>query len=180
VVKILIATFANDDGANRALGTVAAALERGRIEQAAIVFKGDDGKIRFSESDDTTTAEGALKGAGAGAVVGVVGLLFGPLALLAAPIGAGVGALIGKLRDTGFDDDELRALGADLAPGGSALVATIDEDALGKAQRLLTEVDVQRVIVREVDSELADALDAELASPSAPPEAPPLEAPPPA
>jgi uncharacterized membrane protein len=160
-LKLLIATFADDAGAARALATLAPALGPEAIGQAAVVSKEPDGKVRFFETNDTTTAQGAWKGAGIGALAGLLGILFTPAALLALPIGAGVGALVGKLRDTGFEDDDLRALGADLEGGKSALVATVEMDDIDKAKRLLAEVDADRVAVKEVDAELAAALDEE-------------------
>ena len=142
----------------------APALGPEAIGQAAIVSKGPDGKVRFLETRDTTTAQGALKGAGIGALAGLLGILFTPLALLGLPVGAGVGALVGKLRDTGFEDDDLRALGADLDRGHSALIAAVETDDIEKAKRLLNEVNVVHVTVKEIDADLAAALDEEAAA----------------
>ena len=163
-LNLLVATFADDAGAARALATLTPALGPDAIGQAAVVSKGPDGKIRFAETDDTTTAEGALKGAGIGALAGLLGILFTPVALLGLPLGAGIGALVGKLRDTGFEDDELRALGADLDAGHSAMIMTVETDDLDKARRLLAEVDAAHVAVKEVDAELAAVLDEEAAA----------------
>ena len=163
-LKLLVATFADDAGAARALATLAPALGPEAIRQAAVVAKRDDGKVRFVETDDTTTGQGAIQGAGIGAFAGLLGILFTPVALLGLPIGAGVGALVGKLRDTGFEDDDLRALGADLDAGHSALVAQIETDDLDKANRLLTEVEAVHVTVKEVDADLAAGLDREAES----------------
>jgi hypothetical protein len=87
-----------------------------------------------------------------------------PLALLRMPIGAGVGALIGRLRDSGFGDDELRTLGADLESGQSALVATVEVDEAAAAERLFTGAGASRVVVKEIDAALASALDEEAAA----------------
>jgi hypothetical protein len=86
-----------------------------------------------------------------------------PLALLRMPIGAGVGALIGRLRDSGFGDDELRTLGADLESGQSALVATV-EIVAEAAERLFAGVGASRIVVKEIDAALASALDEEAAA----------------
>lgn len=157
-INVLIATFADDQGAGRALAVAAAGIDSG-IGMAAVVVKTAEGKVRFAETHDKTAGQGALQGAGIGAIGGLIGLAFGPLALLATPIGAGVGALIGKLRDTGFDDDELKGLGDDLAPGSSALVATVESADIEQAKRLVSEVHADRVLVRELGVNLADALD---------------------
>jgi uncharacterized membrane protein len=163
-LKLIVATFADPAGAARALATIAPALGPGKLGQAAIVSKGPDGKIRFLETDDTTAAQGAWQGAGIGAFAGLLGILFTPVALLGLPIGAAVGALVGKLRDTGFEDDALKAMGEDLDAGHSALVAIVDVDDVEKAQRLLAEVDAVHVAVKEVDADLAAALDDDAAA----------------
>jgi uncharacterized membrane protein len=163
-LKLIVATFADQIGAARALATIVPALGPGKLGQAAIVSKGPDGKIRFVETDDTTAAEGAWKGAGVGALAGLLGILFTPVALLGLPIGAAVGALVGKLRDTGFEDDSLKAMGEDLDAGHSALVAMVDVDDVEKAKRLLAEVDVVHLTVKEVDADLAAVLDDEAAA----------------
>ena len=170
MLKIVIATFSNPDRAPRALASLAPGLDGG-IGMAAIVSRTDDGKIRFVETHDRTAGQGALHGGGLGAIGGLIGLVFGPVALLGAPVGMAIGALIGKLRDTGFEDDDLKALGEDLPAGSAALLATVDEGDVGRATRLLTELQADRVLVKELDTELADALD-EIARPLPPPLAP--------
>ncbi len=155
---LLIATFADESQAGRGLAVLAPGLANG-LKMAAVVVKTDEGKVRFVETHDKTAAQGALTGAGAGALGGLIGLAFGPLALLGMPIGAGIGALIGKLRDTGFDDDGLKGLGDDLAAGQSALIASIHPGDADSAKRLLAEIGVQSLVLRDVDSDLSDALD---------------------
>lgn len=165
-VKLIVATFADQEGAARALATIAPALGPEKLGQAAVVSKKPDGKIRFLETDDTTAAQGAWTGAGVGAFAGLLGILFTPVALLGLPIGAAVGALVGKLRDTGFEDDSLKAMGEDLDTGHSALVATVDVDSLERAERLLAEVDAVNMAVKEVDADLAAVLDDDAAAAS--------------
>lgn len=160
-LRVLIATFDDVTGAAKGLVTIAPTTGEG-IEKAAVVAMDDDGKVRFVETKDVSTGQGAIQGAGVGAIAGLVGLLFGPVGLLGMPIGAAAGALIAKLRDSGYHDDDLKALGADLVPGSSALVATIREDSIEKAERLLKEAYAKHVLVREVDADLASVLDAEV------------------
>ncbi len=169
-LKIIIATFPNVDRAPRALASLAPGLDGG-IGMAAIVTRTDEGKVRFVETHDRTAGQGALHGGGLGAIGGLIGLAFGPAALLGAPIGMAVGALIGKLRDTGFEDDDLRALGDDLPSGSAALVVTVAEGDVGRATRLLAELQADRILLKELDVELANALD-EIARPLPPPMTP--------
>jgi uncharacterized membrane protein len=159
-VKVLVATFDTEDGASRALTTLAGGI--GDLGMSAVVVRTQDGKLRFVETHDRSTGQGALQGAGWGAVAGIATLIFAPVVSLAAiPLGAGVGALVGKFRDTGYEDDDLRELGADVAPGQSALVTRIDEENVEKAKRLLAEIPARQVIVKEMDADLARVLDEE-------------------
>jgi uncharacterized membrane protein len=163
-LKLVVATFENETDAARALATIIPGLGLENIGQGAVVSRNDDGKVKFVETHDRTTGQAALAGAGVGAFAGLLGILFTPVALLGLPIGAGVGALIGKLKDSGFEDDELKELGADLEAGKSALVATIEVDDIDKAKRLLAEVGASKTVVKEIDSDLAAALDEEAAA----------------
>ena len=135
-LKFVVATFADEAGAARALATIVPGVGPERIGQ------------------------GAAEGAGIGVCVGLLGLLVTPLGLLGLPIGAAVGALVAKLRDTGFEDDDLKAMGRDLDAGHSALVATMDLDDVEKAERLLDEAGAVNTAVKEVDASLVAALDA--------------------
>jgi uncharacterized membrane protein len=171
-LKLVVATFENETGATRALATLLPGVGVGNIGQAAVVTRGPDGKVRFVETHDRTAGQAALAGAGIGAFAGLLGILFTPVALLGLPIGAGVGALVGKLKDSGFEDEDLKALGADLEDGKSALVATVETDDIEKARRLLAEVDVANFVVKEIDVELAEVLDADAAAAGETPLAP--------
>jgi uncharacterized membrane protein len=162
-LKLVVATFADETGAARALAMIAPGVGPERIGQAAIVSKEYEGKIRFHETAHTSVGEGAAEGAGIGVCVGLLGLFFTPLGLLGLPIGAAVGALVAKLRDTGFEDEDLRAIGRDLEAGHSALVATMELDEVETAERLLEEAGAVNTAVKEVDSSLVAALDAHAA-----------------
>jgi uncharacterized membrane protein len=159
-LRLVVATFPDETGAARALATMVPGVGPERIGQAAIVSKEYEGKIRFHETPHTSVAEGAAEGAGIGLCVGLLGILFTPLGLLGLPIGAAVGALVVKLRDTDFEDDDLKAMGRDLDAGHSALVATIDLDDIETAERLLRESGAVNMSVKEVDAPLVAALDA--------------------
>ncbi len=160
-LELVVATFATPTGGARAFATLVPGLGGG-LGLGAVVIAQADGKVRFVETHDKTAGQGALHGAGLGALGGIFALMLGPVALLGMPIGAAVGGLIGKLKDSGFDDEDLKALGTDLEPGTSAIVVTVDADQVEKARRLLIEVDAKSIVVKEVDAELADILDGEV------------------
>ena len=163
-LQLLAATFGGPDQATRALATLVPALGEDAVAMAAVIRKEQDGAVHWAETHDSGAAEGAVVGFGFGAVAGLLGIMLGPVALLGAPIGAGIGALVAKLRDSGYEDEDLKALGEDLAPGESALVANISAGDLEKARRLLDELEVKRVVVRGVSSDVGAMLDEEAAA----------------
>ncbi len=162
-LQLLAATFSGPDQATRALATLVPALGENGITMAAVIRREKDGAVHWAETHDSGAAEGAVVGFGFGAVAGLLGIMLGPVALLGAPIGAGIGALVAKLRDKGYEDDDLKALGEELAPGESALVANVAVTDVEKAKRLLEELEVRRVVVRGVASEVGAMLDQEAA-----------------
>src|SRR5215831_21059579 len=124
--QVVAATFADQDAAARGLATVAGALLGGGLKQGAVVQKEADGKIKFVETKDMSAVQGATVGGIAGAVLGIIA---GPIGVIGGgAVGAGVGSLAAKLRDSGFPNDQLRGLGEDLSQGQGALVALVEDD----------------------------------------------------
>lgn len=119
-LKLVVATFADETGAARALATIVSEVGPERIGQAAIVSKEYEGKIRFHETAHTSVAMGAAEGAGIGVCVGLLGLLVTPLGLLGLPIGAAVGALVAKLREAVKEVDVSLVAALDAHAGGAA------------------------------------------------------------
>jgi uncharacterized membrane protein len=86
------------------------------LEDAAVVVKDQEGKVKLKQAVNLTAA-GAASG-------GFWGLLIGTLFLVplfGAAVGAATGAVGGALSDIGVDDDFMRKLGETLTPGTSAL-----------------------------------------------------------
>lgn len=101
---------------------------RGRLklEDAAIVGKDDNGRVRVQETRDITTAQGALSGSWWGLLGGL--LAGGPLVGVA--LGAALGGIFAKVRDIGIQDDEIAALGDRIGDGEAALLLLIEEGHL--------------------------------------------------
>jgi uncharacterized membrane protein len=159
--KVIAATFADQAAAGKGLASLAGALG-GALKQGAVVNKTDSGEIKFVETKDMGTKQGAVTGGVIGAAVGIIA---GPVGVIGGgAIGAGIGSLTAKLRDSGFPDDQLKGLGEDLVPGAGAIVALVDDEAVDKAQELLKVVDSDRVVVHDVSTDLADVLDQEAAA----------------
>ncbi|WRH68659.1 MAG: DUF1269 domain-containing protein [Planktothrix sp. GU0601_MAG3] len=90
------------------------------LEDAAVIVKNAEGKVKLNQAIDLTTA-GAVSG-------GFWGLLIGTLflsPLLGAAVGAAAGAASGALSDIGVDDDFMKSLGETLQPKTSALFVLV-------------------------------------------------------
>src|SRR5260370_25876372 len=123
-VQVIVAAFNDLNGASQALKSLKEAKKERliEIEDAAVLTKDADGKVKTKETADMRAGKGATIGAITG---GVVGLLAGPIGWAA--LGGGViGGLAAQLHDGGFRDDPLRQLAEGLTPNSSALVALID------------------------------------------------------
>jgi uncharacterized membrane protein len=162
--QVIAATFTDEAAATRGLAALVGALLGGGLKQGAVVHREADGKIKFVETKDLSTSQGAKVGGVAGAVLGIIA---GPIGVIGGgAVGAGIGGLAAKLRDSGFPDDQLRGLGDDLSPGQGAIVALVEDDQVEKAKKLLEVVDAQRVVAHDVSADLADLLDQEAAAAS--------------
>ena len=90
------------------------------MEDAGVVTRDAKGKVQLHQAVSLTAA-GAVSGGFWGMLIGM--LFLNPLAGLA--IGAGSGALSGKLSDIGINDQFMKELGATLTEGTSALFVLV-------------------------------------------------------
>lgn len=90
------------------------------LEDAAVVVKSKDGKVKLKQVVDLTTS-GAVGGSFWGLLIGT--LFLSPL--LGAAAGAAGGAIGGALTDVGVNDQFMKDLGATLEPGTSALFVLV-------------------------------------------------------
>ncbi len=145
-LHILVAAFKQEDGAAGALNRLKASeVKRGN---AAVISRGDGGKLHIKETHDW--------GMGRAALVGAVAAIFIPG--IGPVIGAASGAAAAKLTDFGFPDDQLKRLGAGLTPDSSALVLAVDDLHRAEAERVLREAGGQ-VVGGGLDANLAEQLE---------------------
>lgn len=90
------------------------------MEDAVVVTRDATGKVQLHQAVNLTAA-GATSGAFWGTFIGM--LFFNPLLGLA--VGAGTGALSGKLSDIGINDQFMKDLGATLASESAALFVLV-------------------------------------------------------
>lgn len=107
------------------------------LEDAVVVVRDDDGKVKIKQSVNLTAA-GALHGGLWGSLIGLI--LGGPLGmLLAGGTTAAFGAIAGSLNDYGIDDEFIKRIGNELKPGSSALFILlrqlVEDKVLDELQR---------------------------------------------
>jgi len=121
---VMISVTSRDDGL-RVLDRVDAATETGEInvDDVAMVYKNDKGKVKIHQTADATAGKGAVKGGGLGLLVGVFAAPLVP----AIAVGAGIGALVGKARGRGISDDLIKQAGEAIETYGAVVFVLADQ-----------------------------------------------------
>ncbi|MGF1466692.1 MAG: DUF1269 domain-containing protein [Sandaracinaceae bacterium] len=115
------------------------------LYDAVVVRRTAEGKIRLDQIHDLT-GRGAVSGAFWGLLIGFIfslplvgpGALFLPF--ITAGVGAGTGALGGKMTDIGINDDFINRVSEALTPGSSALFVLVRENTPDKVLEQLEGV----------------------------------------
>ncbi len=157
-VEIVVAAFTDEEAAKAALDELKKAKKDGliAIEGAAVLRKDDKGKLHITETGDL----GGGKGAALGGVVGAgVGLIAGAALAVPLAVGALVGGLASKLRDSGFSNERLEKLGENLTPGSSAIVAVVEHTWVEKVENALAEAGGEAV-TEAIGADIAAQLEA--------------------
>ena len=157
-VQLIVAAFQEEKAAKEALATLKEAKNAGliKIENAAVLRKDAKGKLHIKETQDMGGGKGAAFGGVAGAAIG---LIAGPALVVPAAVGALVGGLTAKLRDTGFSNQRLETLGEGLQPGSSAIVAVVEHTWVDKVEEALAETEAD-VMTAEIKADIAAQLEA--------------------
>jgi uncharacterized membrane protein len=128
-LELFIAVFANETEAGGALNDFKQMQRQGSIDliDAAVIVHDAKGKVHLEETADPSGKKLAKRGAVVG---GLIGLIFPPSIIAsAAVVGAG-GGVWGKIRDKGFKDEDLKAVGDSLPAGSSAIIAIAEDRVL--------------------------------------------------
>jgi uncharacterized membrane protein len=96
-----------------------------KLVDATLVTKDEEGKLQIEETTELTTGKGARRGA---IIMGSIAIFFPPSVIASAIAGGTVGALAGRLHDSGVKSKQLQELAEGLDPG-KAIVAALAEDA---------------------------------------------------
>ena len=165
-VEVFVAAFDNEKQAGEALKDFRTMHREGSIDliDAAVIVRGADGKVSFEETADPSGKKWAKRGAIAG---GLVGLIFPPSIIAGAVVGGAGGGVWGKIRDKGFKDEDLKAVGESLPPGSSAIIVIAEDHVVERLQRGLEgyeriarhalSADAAAVIVAEAETSPEEA-----------------------
>jgi uncharacterized membrane protein len=131
-----------------------------RVRGAAVVVRGEDGKIVTKEEFAPEKADGPLTGGLVGLVIGVLG---GPIGVL---VGGATGVLVGSLFDEGDTDateSALSDISKSIAVGQTALLTDVYEETPTAIDAVMAGLDgsVVRRSAGDVEAELAAAEDAQ-------------------
>ena len=127
-----------------------------QLQDAAYAYRDDKGKVRIQQAVSLTGA-GAASGALWGTLIGMLFLM--PVAGLA--IGAGTGALAGKLADVGINDDTIKQIGGQLEQGRAAvflLARSATVDRVIDAIKPFNPTVIQTNLTKDREEELVQAL----------------------
>jgi uncharacterized membrane protein len=149
----VVAAFTTEEGASNALKALKGAdRDTLHVDEAAVVVRDSDGKLKIDESHHV--AKGAVLGGIAG---GVVGVIAGPVGWVALG-GVAVGALAQRLRDSGFPDARLKEIGEGLKPGTSTLIAIVELRWVAEVEKEL-RAEAADVVTEAVGEQVATELD---------------------
>ncbi len=129
----------------------------GHAFDAAVVERGDDGKVKVVDKHEQSTRHGAWVGLAIGAATAIfpaIGLGVG------AAVGAGIGAVSGHLKN-GMSNDDLRELGAVLDKGQAGLIVLY---ATNMADQIAASIKAENRYVSDAIDADADELAKQLQS----------------
>ena len=156
--NLVAITFADEEQATRALGSIRSLEHEGRIglEDTAVVSKDADGKIHVKNEAGSGTETGAV----VGAVLGSLLFFVFPVGII---VGGIAGGLIGRAAKPGIDGGFVKDVEAGLPAGGSALFLLMKSDGsdpglLIAAMRQYEGTVVQTSLDEEEEAALRESL----------------------
>ena len=156
--EVVVVSFPDENKAQEVLGVLKQLEHEGAAElrNAAIIRRSASGEISIHETRDFDDKQGAIAGALAG---GLIGLLRGH-ALSGAAIGAIGGFGASKVVDLGFPDAYLRDLAQQIKPGSSAIVAMVTFTKVDQAMATLDQFHGGTIMRQTLPADVAQKLSA--------------------
>jgi uncharacterized membrane protein len=160
--NVLAVTFSEHANAYEALSRLKALDAQGEVgvRGAAVVIRGEDGKVVSQEE----FGDGALEGTASGGLIGLlIGVLGGPLGVI---VGGTTGLIVGSLFDMD-DNDETESVLAEISKslrvGSPALLADVNEKSPDAIDAVMADLGgtVLRRSAADVEAEVAAAEEAQ-------------------
>jgi uncharacterized membrane protein len=160
--NVIAVSFSEDANAYEALSRLKELDAKGDVgvRDAAVVVRGEDGKIVTKDQIGDESVEGTVSGGLVGLLIGVLG---GPLGVL---VGGATGVLVGSLFDED-DSDETESALADISKsiriGSTGLLAEVSEESPVAIDAVVANLGgtVVRRSAGDVQAEVAAAEDAQ-------------------
>ena len=154
---LIVLTFDNVDEAGQVRESLREVEHRGNVKlnDTAVIVKDAEGKVHVHNQVSSGTKWGAV----GGAVLGPLLFFIFPIAGIA--VGAGLGALVGKLFGTGVDQKFVKDVSQALTPNTSAIFIIVRD---GEAAQVRAAVEpykgtvYQTTVSTELEEQLKDAL----------------------
>ncbi len=123
------------------------------VTDHAIVTKDVGGKLTVTESTDADPGakQGAMAGAAGAAFIALVSTPIGAGAVLA---GAGIGAVTGALRDSGFKTKDLEETGRLMEDGRTILIVAVKPEHTDRLRGALDDIPALAVADRRLEVEV--------------------------
>src|SRR5215475_11882552 len=137
--NVIAVSFPQDANAYEALSRLKELNANGEVDVrgAAVVVRGEDGRVLTKDQIADESVEGTLGGGLVGLLVGVLG---GPLGII---VGGATGVLVGSLFDMD-DSDETESALADISRavrvGSTGLLADVNEDSSGAVDAVMANL----------------------------------------
>jgi uncharacterized membrane protein len=149
--SLVAAVYTSEDRASVMLDTIQQMHNATTITiiDAAAINKDADGKVHIKETKELTTGKGARRGA---LVTGLVGLVFPPSLIASVVVGGGIGALMGKLKDSGIKHDSMKEIANQIGDGQSAVVVLAEDAWVPQIEQALKGNEA-KLIVQPIDDE---------------------------
>jgi uncharacterized membrane protein len=119
------------------------------LVDSALITKNEEGKLKVEETTELTTRKGARRGA---IITGVLGIIYPPSLLGSVLVGGAIGAVAGRLRDTGIKNPQLKEIADRLEPGKAAVIALAEDWSTPKVQGALEGYE-GTLVIQVVDEE---------------------------
>lgn len=158
--ELLAAVYPNEEHAKTTLDMLESMHRAVTITliDAAMVTKDADGKVHVKETAELTTRKGATRGA---VIAGVFGLIFPPSLIASVLAGGAVGAIAGKLRDTGIKSAQITDIANQIEPGKAAVIALTEGEFGPQVQQALTGYEGTLLIQAVSEEDLKKIYEAE-------------------